>query len=215
VLGRYFVKMDDGHYNKRIAEIVAHSEQIAGYRREGGLRSAITRRAKARRGSAEKNELKLNSSSTSVELQSVSPSPSPSSLLEPLHLLSTEDSEVVVAAEPTTTQGTTYKVPNCPTAKLLDAYHRLLPSLPRVEIMNATRQKHLVARWREVCGTEKFDTTAGVGWFESFFAGAARSEFLMGKLPGKSGRTWKADFDFLVGPKGFTGVIEGKYHHGG
>lgn len=77
ILGRYFVKMDDGHYNKRMAEEVAKTERLSGAFREAGLRSAEARRAKAR-GASAKAEPTFNQGSTEVEPRMVSPSPSPS-----------------------------------------------------------------------------------------------------------------------------------------
>lgn len=78
VLDRYFVRMDDGWYNKRMTEEVARWEKVSKARSDGGLKSAITRRNKARIGARRKIEDKLNLSSTQAEHKSVSPSLSPS-----------------------------------------------------------------------------------------------------------------------------------------
>jgi uncharacterized protein YdaU (DUF1376 family) len=88
VVSRYFVKMDDGHYNKRIAEEVARAELWGQKSRAGGLNSAQARRDKARRGAAAKaNEPPLNHPSTILQTvvqgSSVSPSPSPSPISTP------------------------------------------------------------------------------------------------------------------------------------
>jgi len=84
ILDRYFVRMDDGHYNKRIAEEVARCERLSKTFSDAGLRSAEVRREKARAGSREKIEAKttkaegrFNLGSTKAEGRSVSPSPSP------------------------------------------------------------------------------------------------------------------------------------------
>ena len=78
ILDRYFVRMDDGFYNKRMAEEVAKSERMSRAFHEAGLRSAEVRRQKAREGTAAKIEARLNQGSIKVEPRSVSPSPSPS-----------------------------------------------------------------------------------------------------------------------------------------
>lgn len=89
IIDRYFIRMDDGHYNKRMADEVVRFEQIAKARSGGGLRGAEVRRDKARQGAKAKNEHKfnlsstqaehkLNLSATQVELKSVSLSLSPS-----------------------------------------------------------------------------------------------------------------------------------------
>jgi hypothetical protein len=40
--------------------------------------------------------------------------------------------------------------PACPNDQIVDLYHRRLPTLPRVEVLNDTRKRHIAARWREV-----------------------------------------------------------------
>jgi hypothetical protein len=105
----------------------------------------------------------------------------------------------------------TYRVPHCPTEELVALYHRHLPALPAVEVMNAGRRRALSARWRDVCADGKFDRPAGLEWFGWFFERVAKSDFLMGRVPGRSGRTWKASFDFLVNPTKFARVVEGAY----
>jgi uncharacterized protein YdaU (DUF1376 family) len=78
VLDRYFVRMDDGHYNKRMAEEVAKAERLSRQLHEAGLRSAEARRERARAGAQAKAEARLNLGSTKAEPRSVTPSPSPS-----------------------------------------------------------------------------------------------------------------------------------------
>lgn len=108
-----------------------------------------------------------------------------------------------------------YRVPACPNDELVALYHHHLPVLPAVEVLNAGRKRALSARWREVCADGKFERQAGVEWFAWFFARVAKSDFLMGRQPGRSGRTWAADFDFLLTPSKFARVVEGRYHQEG
>ena len=83
VVAEFFVTMDDGHYQKRVMEEVARAEMWSQKSRQGGLKSAIARRTKARKGAADKrNEPPLNHRSTTVEPPLVSPSPSPSPSLK-------------------------------------------------------------------------------------------------------------------------------------
>ena len=69
VMERYFVRMDDGHYNKRMADEVLRFELISKARSDGGIKSAEVRRNKAGAGKKAKIEHKLNISSTSVKLE--------------------------------------------------------------------------------------------------------------------------------------------------
>ena len=67
VLSEFFIRMDDGHYNKRMTEEVAKAEGLSQVFREAGLKSANVRRAKARAGYAAKAEGRLNLGSTLAE----------------------------------------------------------------------------------------------------------------------------------------------------
>lgn len=135
--------------------------------------------------------------------QNDAPSPSPSSSLR------SEENSVppglVESASPP-------RLPACPVDELVSLYHRHLPTLPRVEILNDTRRKQLAARWREVVADEEIARAddpkiAGIEWFGWFFEHAAKSAFLTGKA-----KDWRASFDFLVAPSNFAKVIEGNYH---
>ena len=96
VIDRYFVRMEDGHYNKRMAEEVAKSERLSGQFRQAGLKSAEVRREKARTGTRTKVEGRLKVGSALVEPRLVSPSPSPSSV--PSNTRSEEVSGIVPSA---------------------------------------------------------------------------------------------------------------------
>lgn len=63
VLGRYFVKLEDGHYNKRMSEEVSRAENLSDLRSKAGQKSAKTR-AKIR--SATRVQHLLNKSSAQV-----------------------------------------------------------------------------------------------------------------------------------------------------
>lgn len=108
--------------------------------------------------------------------------------------------------------GTSYRPPPTPNAELVELYHRHLPTLPRVEVLNDSRKRAVAARWREVCADGKLDKAKGLEWFAWYFAHAGKSRFLTGQTPGRSGRTWMADFDFLMTPSKFAKVVEGSYH---
>jgi uncharacterized protein YdaU (DUF1376 family) len=65
VLGGFFTKMDDGWYNKRMADEIAKADQLSEVRRAGGLKSAKIRSARTRVKQSQKPI--LNSSSTQAE----------------------------------------------------------------------------------------------------------------------------------------------------
>lgn len=109
-------------------------------------------------------------------------------------------------------KGDTYRVPDCPYPEILKAYHETLPMLPGVVVFNTARRASVRARWVEVCAAEKFDIERGTQWFRDFFATVARSAFLTGrgKRDGWKGG-WKADLEWLMGPKNFAKAVEGRY----
>lgn len=83
VLDRYFVRMEDGHYNHRITAEVAKTERLSKVFHEAGLKSAEARRGKVRGAYRTKVEGRLKVGSTKAEGRLVSPSPSPSPSLSP------------------------------------------------------------------------------------------------------------------------------------
>lgn len=100
----------------------------------------------------------------------------------------------------------------CPNEQIVDLYHRHLPTLPRVEVLNDTRKRTIAARWREVLADPDIKSkpdprSAAIEFFDWYFDHAAKSRFLTGKA-----KDWRADFDFLMTPTKFVKVIEGHYH---
>lgn len=89
----------------------------------------------------------------------------------------------------------------CALAEVIAMYHEQLPMLPRVKIVSPKRKALLKTRQRD------YPKAKDTEWWQAFFERAAESKF----LTGNAGGNWLADFDFLLSPKGFTGVIEGKY----
>jgi len=104
-----------------------------------------------------------------------------------------------------------YRVPDCPYQDLLDIYHQECPAMSRVLVMSSMRQKHLMARWRQVCAEDKLDKSAALDWFRWYFQTAGKSKFLTGCARGNGDRAWKADFEWLVNGGNFAKVVEGRY----
>lgn len=121
--------------------------------------------------------------------------------------------DTIEEREPTVlVAGTAYRPPPSPNAEIVELYRKHLPQLPGVEVLNDTRKRAIACRWREVCSDGKLDREAGLEWFAWYFSHAAKSKFLTGQIPGKSGRVWQADFDFLMNASKFPRVVEGSYH---
>lgn len=110
-------------------------------------------------------------------------------------------------------KGQGYAVPDCPHAAIVDLYHDVLPTLPRLEVLNDTRRGLLRQRWREVCVDAKCDRDAGLQWWRDYFTLVSQSEFLTGRAQTRPNeRRWIADLEWLVRPNNFAKVVEGRYN---
>ena len=101
---------------------------------------------------------------------------------------------VEAEAEPTREQAdrTPYK-------QILDLYHEICVSYPKVVKLTDRRKKTVKARLNGGYTLEDF---------KKLFEMAELSSF----LKGNNDRGWKADFDWLTGESGMTKVLEGKYN---
>lgn len=92
-----------------------------------------------------------------------------------------------------------------PHQKIIELYHQLCPSLPRVAKLTPTRQQHIRARWRnELPDLESWS---------DYFGAVQASDFLSGRTPPTQGRSkpWVADIDFLIKQSTVVKMAEGKY----
>ncbi|CAK0038146.1 Replication protein 15 [Burkholderia pseudomallei] len=107
---------------------------------------------------------------------------------------------------------------HCPIARIVKAYHDLMPDNPRVKVLNDKRKRAIAARWREAskldCKPFGYSTVeAGLNAWRAFFTVCAQSEFLTGKAQPKPGKPpFIADIDFLMSPEAFAKCLENKYH---
>jgi hypothetical protein len=74
--------------------------------------------------------------------------------------------------------------------------------LEPIQRRTADRRRLLTERMRDVGGIE--------GW-RTAVAKVEASPFLRGEANGPNHPDWRADFDFIVTPKTFTRLIEGRY----
>jgi hypothetical protein len=99
-----------------------------------------------------------------------------------------------------------------PSQRLLEIFHEKCEYLPKVSVFSEARKKVLKARFTEVMKTEKWTVDQTVEWFGDFYQLVNQSKFLTGRAPpGRDGRTFKADWDWVHAPSNFVKIIEGKY----
>ncbi|MBP6897329.1 MAG: hypothetical protein KBC94_23175 [Pseudacidovorax sp.] len=104
----------------------------------------------------------------------------------------------------------------CPTKKIVDLYHEVLPELPRVRLQTDGRTRALARTWRWVMASFRPDgtrraTTAeeGLAWFREYFERASQNDFLMGRTAKTGAHAgWQCDLDFLLSDRGKKHVIE-------
>ena len=102
--------------------------------------------------------------------------------------------------------------PPCPHEQILAAYHEALPELPRVKVWDGARKSHLQARWRERWKAGKYATQSdGMAYWERLFRHVRTCDWLMGRVTGRDGRTFKASLGWIIRPENFAKLIEGRY----
>lgn len=113
--------------------------------------------------------------------------------------------------EPLSVGGT--KAAPCPVTEIVELYNKKLgPYLRTVRKMTPARAQAVRARWRDVAEiVESQDRATVMEGMSDYFDKIARSNFLMGRVPGKA---WRADFDFVFSQRGFTRIFEDKYANG-
>lgn len=113
--------------------------------------------------------------------------------------------------EPLPVGGT--KAVTCPVTEIVALYNQKLgPYLRTVRKMTPARAQAVRARWRDVAEiVESQDRATVMEGMSDYFDKIARSNFLMGRVPGKA---WRADFDFIFSQRGFTRIFEDKYANG-
>lgn len=94
--------------------------------------------------------------------------------------------------------------PLTPHKEILEIFHSLCPSLPKIKQLTDNRIKHLNARWGECESIEQF---------RQLFIKAEKSDFLSGRRP--NDRNWRCDFDWLINQQNMAKVLEGKYDNAG
>jgi len=99
------------------------------------------------------------------------------------------------------------KTPMCPHDAIVSLYHELLPSLTRVRDWTDARQALLRKRWSEDAERQSLE------WWRNFFAYVAESDFLTGRTAGRGGEPFECDLEWLVKPRNFIKVIEGRYEN--
>lgn len=90
------------------------------------------------------------------------------------------------------------RLPPCPFKKIMDLYHQICVSYPRIEDIDGERKKAVAARWRKYGNLETF---------EKVFRIAEASSF----MKGENTRDWHANFDWMMRPSNIVKILEHRY----
>lgn len=104
--------------------------------------------------------------------------------------------------------------PACPHQKLIDLYHEVLKTNPRVIEWNDERQGYMRSRWNEWLAKAKYSTEEeGLAFWRRYFEHVAKSRFLTGQADAKPGHPpFVASLEWLVRPRNVAKIVEGAYH---
>lgn len=108
-------------------------------------------------------------------------------------------------------------IPDCPYERIVEAYHEVLPELPRVRVLDDKRKAEIRRVWVWVFTSRRSDGSAratdsdsGVAWFRGYFGLVRSSDFLLGRSRRSAGyENWRCSIDYLVSNRGLKHVIEG------
>lgn len=111
-------------------------------------------------------------------------------------------------------------VPPCPQVQIIELYHQLLPTAPKVLTWGEAREALLRQRWREMATTKNaelgngYKTQAdGLAWWSRYFSYVSQSLFLTGRAAAREGGVpFIATLEWLIRPKNFAKVLEGQYN---
>ena len=99
--------------------------------------------------------------------------------------------------------------PPCPHQKIVAAYndtlgHLILPV--KESCWKGSRASHLQARWRENESHQNLEF-----WQHLFEFIRDQCPFIIGKIPGRDGKPFRATLEWIVRENNFLNIIEGKY----
>lgn len=92
-----------------------------------------------------------------------------------------------------------------PYQKIADLYNACCPGLSQVRTITDERKRAISARWHT---SPDFQT---LSFWEAFWKRVWLADWLCGRIDGKDGKGFLADFDWCIRPRNFARIIEGKY----
>ena len=89
-----------------------------------------------------------------------------------------------------------------PYQKIIDAFHEILPELPKTEKLTEKRKRYIKNLWA--------DDLPNLKNWQNYFKFVSQSDFLMGRST--TGRPFKATLEWITKPENFIKIYEKNYH---
>ena len=228
---RSVAKLDRAEW-KRIRPVLAKFFRVADgiwwhKRVEHELADAEARSKKASEKAAKAAQARWQASPEQTASNAPSNAPSiPQALLEDMHeecptpSPSKDISKASPSHPPAKPDGQKTPTVPCPYDAIVEAYHELLPSMPRVQLRDGPtwteRQKAMRTVWAWVLSSKRPDGSRraesaddAMSWLRDYFAQASENDFLMGRTERTAKhKNWRCDLDFLLTTRGMKQVIE-------
>lgn len=199
VAERFFPVGDDGlRHNKRADGEIEKAKKRINCARGNGAKGGRPPKPKANPAETQQEPSGFHSANP-AETQPGKALQTPDPIHQAQEQEKTNPSGLVAAGKPAAS--------HCPHTEIVALYHELLPSLTRVRDWTPERQAFLRKRWTEKTERQSLD------WWRTFFEYVGRSDFLTGRKAGRGGEPFECDLEWLVRPKNFVKVIEGKYEN--
>ena len=205
VRNEFFVLMEDGWYQPRMAREIERCEAISAARSGAGRVGANARMQALRERQANAKQMPSNCLA-SAEHVTLSPSPSP--------VVNTSNADALLVLDGAEHRQTASQL-DCPHGEILALWAEVLPSLPQHDpaLWRGARSDHLRARWRETAASRGWKTRdEGLAYFRRLFSYVGASAFLTGRVSSRDRRPFVCELEWLVKPTNWAKVHEGKYH---
>ena len=193
VLEDFFILEDDGFHQKRIDAELLDYKSYLNKQTENGKKG----------GRPPKIKTQINPPLFLANPNLTQKKPN-QELLTTNHKLLTKDQDILATSEKPDDDDPPVKN-KTPIKEIVKLYHKILPTLPRVEKLTKAREGYLKQRWRE-------DLQDLTQW-ENFFHFVSESDFLMGRIESYDNRPpFLANLEWITKPSNFAKIAEDKYH---
>jgi len=215
VLSEFFLQTEIGWEHKRVALEVAAYKAKSLKNKQNGQKGGRPRTENNPVGCQSVSELEAKQTLTKNQ-EPITNNQEP---IEEISKLSLASTRPVAESEPKPEQAIPVKpaIPDCPHLEILSLWAEVLPALPRhsPSLWNGARAAHLRARWRETAAVKGWtNKEQGLAYFRRVFTFVGNSKFLTGRVPNRdpTRRPMLIELEWLVSPRNWAKVLEGKYN---